>query len=86
MATNQPELIMSSDLLCKVNVIQTKLMYWNNLIKKTLTNQMNKFIRNIMGLGKMIRGEASPAKASSQPLSDRIHDCLREVIINTVGS
>jgi hypothetical protein len=81
MATNQPELIMSSDLFCKVNVIQTKMFN-----QKTLTNQMNKFIRNIMGLGKMTRGEASPAKASSQALSDRIHDCLREVIINTVGS
>jgi hypothetical protein len=31
-----------------------------------------------MGRGKLARGEVTPAKGSSQPLSDRIHDHLRE--------
>jgi DNA-binding GntR family transcriptional regulator len=34
-----------------------------------------------MDLGKIAKGEFSPAKAPSQPLSDRIHDYLREAII-----
>jgi DNA-binding GntR family transcriptional regulator len=35
-----------------------------------------------MGRGKIARGEVTPAKASSQPLSNRIHDHLRKAIIN----
>jgi len=34
-----------------------------------------------MGLGKITGGEGSPARAFSQPLSDRIHDYLRDAII-----
>ncbi len=34
-----------------------------------------------MGLGKITMEEGLPLKASSQPLSDRIHDYLREAII-----
>jgi DNA-binding GntR family transcriptional regulator len=35
-----------------------------------------------MGLGTITRGEVTPPKESSQPLSDRIHDYLRKAIIN----
>jgi DNA-binding GntR family transcriptional regulator len=34
-----------------------------------------------MGLGKKVRGEVSQAKGFSQPLSNKIHDYLREAII-----
>jgi DNA-binding GntR family transcriptional regulator len=36
-----------------------------------------------MGLGKMAGGASPPVKSSSQPLSNRIHDYLREAIIKT---